>query len=308
MISYVSGVYLPHGDAKISIDDRSIMFGDSVFDIARTFGGEPFKLDQHLERLGRSMRYVELDADGLLPEIRQATHEVLARNAAEIAASGDVFVEQVITRGRVLAPGEGTGEPTVIVKLRPVYFAAFAPFYDSGVDLHVSLLTRSFAGPLDPRAKAANRLANTRAELKGERMRHLGKGHWTLIFNEDGSIAETNSANLCIVTDGRLMLPPSHEALGGISLDTLTELAQGLGIEVFERRLAVYDVLNADEAFITATSFSVLPVAAIDGIPLAGKRDVYDALLRGWMDLVDFDFVSQAREREGLATAATSRT
>lgn len=308
MISYVNGEYLPHEDAKISIDDRSIMFGDSVFDIARTFGGTPFKLEQHLERLRRSMRYVELDADGLFPEIREATEEVLARNVDEIEAVGDVFVEQVITRGSVLAPGQGSASPTVIVKLRPVYFAAFAPFYDTGVDLHVSLLTRSFAGPLDPRAKAANRLANARAELKGERMRPFGKGHWTLIFNDDGSIAETNSANLCIVTQGRLIMPPLNEALGGISLETLAEIADGLGIEVLERRLAVYDVINADEAFITATSFSVLPVTGIDGIPLVGKREVYDGLLRGWMELVDFDFVSQARERAGLTAAEPSRT
>ena len=305
MITYVNGEYVPHEEAKISVDDRGIIFGDSVFDIGRTFGGKPFKLEAHLERLRRSMRFVEMDADGLMREITEATYEVLARNADEIEEAGDVFVEQIVTRGPISRAGDDSSavRPTVIVKLRPVYFSSFASFYETGVDLHVSMLTLPFAGPLDPRLKAANRLANTRAELKGERMRRLGKGHWTLIFNADGSIAETHSANLCIVSGGRVVMQPLDEALGGISLETVAELAGAAGLDVVERRLRVYDVLNADETILTATSFSLLPVAGLDGIPLSDRREVYERLLHAWIDLVGFDFVGQGRERAGLTRA-----
>jgi branched-chain amino acid aminotransferase len=298
VITYVNGEYVPHEEAKISVDDRGIMFGDSVFDITRTFDGVVFRLDDHLERLRKSMRYVELDGDGLLPGIRKATEEVLGRNAEEIKAVGDVLVEQIVTRGGISPAGadSNAAEPTVIVKLRALYFSSFAQFYKTGIDLHVSLLTSPFAGPMDPRVKAANRLANTRAELKGERMRGQGKGHWTVIFNADGTIAETHYANLVIVSDGKLLVPPAREVLGGISLMTLTELARDLGIAVGERPLTSYDIINADEAILTATSFSLLPVVALDGIPLSNSRELYSQLQRAWIDLVGVDFVAQAED------------
>ena len=301
MITYVNGDYVPREEAKISVDDRGIIFGDSVFDIGRTFGGVPFKLDAHLERLRRSMRYVELDGDGLTPVIREATERLFELNEDAIEAVGDVYFDQIVTRGLIASPGDDANAagPTVIVKLRPVPFGSFARFYDSGVDLHASLLAGSFAGPMDPRVKAANRLANTRPELKGERMSHLGRGHWTVLLNPDGTISETHSANLVIVTDGRLTVPLRSHALGGISLETLCELAQGLGLPIEERPITTYDVINADETIITATSFSLLPVVGLDGIPLRDGREVFDKLLAAWKELVALDFVEQAQERAG---------
>ena len=156
---------------------------------------------------------------------------------------------------------------------------------------------------MDPRVKAANRLANTRPELKGERMSERGKGHWTVILNPDGSISETHSANLAIVSEGRLVVPPRHQALGGISLATMRELAGELGIPVDERPVTTYDIINADETFITATSFSILPVVGLDGIPLRDGREAYSRLQQAWKDLVGIDFVAQALERAGAPRA-----
>lgn len=298
MITYVGGKYVPHEDAKISVDDRAIMFGDSVFDITRTFGGVAFRLEEHLDRLLKSMRYVEMDGDALMPEIREATDEVLSRNTPEIADVGDVLVEQIVTRGAISAAGADSNAVAacVIVKLRALYFSSFAPFYRTGIDLHSSLLTSSFAGPMDPRVKGANRLANTRAELKGERMRSQGRGHWTVMFNSDGSVAETHSANLAIVSEGKLMVPPERDMLGGISLMTLIELAQSVGLEVERRKLTLYDIINADETMLTATSFALLPVSGLDGIKLRNGREAFSQIQRAWFDYVGLDFVTQAEE------------
>jgi branched-chain amino acid aminotransferase len=214
--------------------------------------------------LRRSMRYVELDGDGLLPEIREATQELFARNEEEIQSLGDVYFDQIVTRGTISAPGRDANavNPTVIVKLRQVPFPSFAAYYHTGVDLHSSLLTTSFAGPLDPRVKAANRLANTRPELKGERMRALGKGHWTIIFNPDGTVAETHAANLAIVVDGTIIVPPRYQALGGISLLTVGELAEQLGIPVRESPITLYDIINAAEMFSPACWAPGRPLSA----------------------------------------------
>jgi branched-chain amino acid aminotransferase len=300
VITYVNGEYVPRDQAVVSVDDRGLMFGDSVFDIGRTFGGAPFKLEAHLDRLRRSMRYVEMDGDGYIDEIRTATEEVLRRNADAIEDVGDVYYEQIVTRGSISPIGEDSNRnrPTIIVKLRPVPYAAFARYYERGIDLHSSLLTTSFAGPMDPRAKAANRLANTRAELKGERMRQLtDRGHWTVMFNADGTIAETHGANIALVVDGGLVIPPAHQMLGGISLETLCELAESLGMSVRERPISIYDIINADETILTATSFSLLPVNGLDGIKLSDPRIAYDKLADAWKQLVGIDFMEQALER-----------
>jgi branched-chain amino acid aminotransferase len=306
MITYLNGEYVDHEDAKISVDDRGIMFGDAVFDIARTFDGKPFRLEEHLQRLRRSMNYAEFDGDGLLEEFREASLEVLARSEAEVVEAGDVFVEQIVTRG-IANHGDdwAPSGPTRIVKLRKIPFSAFAPLYERGVDLQVSLLTLPYGGPVDPRVKSASRLANARADLKAERMRQAGAGYWCLMFNGDGSIAETNAANIALVANGWLVIPPREQALGGISQEALCELAESNGLEVKERRITFYDIADADEVFITATSFSLLRVVAVDGIPVGRSRSWFDRLLAAWIDLVAFDFVAQARERAGAALSDT---
>lgn len=307
MIAYVNGSYLLRSEAAISIEDRAIMVGESVFDILRTYNGQPLKLTEHLERLRRSLRYVEFDADPIIAEVEEATHGVLQQNAAAIRDEGDVLVRQIVTRGRIASPTDTrTPYPTIIVMAEGIDFADYAAFYERGVDLQVSLLTLPFGGPLDPRLKAGNRLANMRAHLKAGRMSSQGGGHWTVVFNADGSIAETNTANLFIVAEGQIVQPPRHEILGGISLKTTCDLAKSMGIEVVERKITLYDLINADETFITSTSFSILPVASIDGIRLMRKAVVGPRLLAAWIEHVHLDFVAQAVNRTKSMAPATA--
>jgi branched-chain amino acid aminotransferase len=140
--------------------------------------------------------------------------------------------------------------------------------------------------------------------LKGRRLAADDTGDatraWTVVFDEDGSIVEAHGANLAIVNGGELVRPPRWQALEGVSLETVCELARGLGLEVAERRINDYDVINADETFICSTSFGVLPVVGLDGIALSAPRRVYAEILRGWVDLAGFDFVAQARERAAV--------
>jgi branched-chain amino acid aminotransferase len=306
MITYVNGDYVPADDAKLSVFDRGFIYGDAVFDATRTFNGRPFKLDQHLARFSKSLRYVELDPEPIVAEIREAVGEVIDRSASEVREAGDVLIFWYATRGaahEVFLTASQEQNPTVIVLLQPISFSAFAPLYDSGVDLSVSLQTRHFTGANDPRLKSTNRLAAVRGELKGLRNSQAeGKNAtefraWTLVFTDDGFVSEAHAANICIVSDGQLVRPPRYEALEGVSLETVCELAQADGLEVAERRLRLYDLINAEETYISTSSFQVLPVAAIDGISLGHqRRDTYRRILRRWFDLVDCDFVEQAQE------------
>ena len=302
MITYINGEFLPEDEAKISVFDHGFMLGDGVYEIERTFGGAPFRLDDHLDRLRRSLRYVELDGDALVAPVREATLEVIARNKDEIRDAGDVWVHQIVTGGSGDLDLGAKAQPSIVVTLRPLQFDTFGPLYDGGgIDLEVSLLTRHFAGAMDHRVKATSRGAWTRAEHKTTRANQQdptpGQSTMTVIFNDDGSIAEAVVANLCIVEGDRLVRPPRYDALEGVSLKTLCEIAETLGMGVEERKLGLYDFINADASFVTATSFSLLPALSIDGIALDVDRDLYTKLLRGWIDLAGFDFVGQAQDR-----------
>ena len=307
MISYVNGEYVEENEARVSIFDRGFLIGDGVYDSARTFGGKIFKIDEHLDRLARSMRYIEIDADFYAEEIRQTTEEVVVRNMEAILSVGDAWVIQVVTRGLVEDAGETAFgfrdqasvpfRPTIVVMVRPLNFKAFGLLYRDGVDLGVSLLTRAMTGSVDPRVKSIGMLGYSRAERKAARMSDahaLGAKAWTVLFRDDGTLSEASGANLCVVVDGRIIRPPRHHALEGISLETLCQLGEAQGLTVEERPLTFYDLVNADETMITSTSFCVLPVVSIDGIPLRGGSRVYSKTLELWRELVNFDFVEQA--------------
>ena len=301
MVAYVNGSYVREEEARISIFDRGLVFGDGVFDTTRTFGGVPFRLGDHLARLGRSLRYIELESDRIVTCVHDAAIEVLRRNRREIATVGDVFVHMIVTRGGLsdsdYAPA-AHASPSVIVMLRRIDFAALARLYEEGVNLGVSLLTRPFSGAVDPRVKSLSRLAWVRADLSAVRASRETRPYWPLLFGSDGSIAEAKGANICLRMGRALVRPRADDALEGISLETLEELAKNLGYETREQRLTPYDLLNADETFLTSTSFSVVPVASVDGIRLR-RGGSFEELLQAWIKLVAFDFVKQARDIAG---------
>jgi branched-chain amino acid aminotransferase len=296
MYVYVNGEYVPEEEASVSVFDRGLQFGDGVFDTTRTFDGQPFRLEEHLRRLGRSLRYIELDGDSIIEEVREAANNVTSRNLDDIRAFGDGYVMMIVTRGPAAEMdfvARTPPEPTIIVMNKGMNFAAFAHLYERGADLGVSLLTSHFCGPVDARVKATSRGGYIRADLKMLR-NAPGSGEWALIFNPDGSIAEAKGANLLIYADGELIRPFSYEALEGVGIATACELAADLGVKTVERRVTAYDVLNADEVFLTASSFCILPVRSIDGIEVR-RGEFYSKLLEAFVDLAGMDFVKQAQ-------------
>jgi branched-chain amino acid aminotransferase len=318
VITYVRGEYVADTDAGISAYDRGFFCGDAVFDATRTFDGRPFRMEAHLERFRRSLRFIEIAPDPIIREVRDAVEGAVERSREEIAAVGDVLIFWYVTRGGAreafLLPGYQP-DPTVIVLLRPINFAAFATLYENGVDLSVSLTTRHFTGATDARVKSTNRLAAVRGELK-DRRQALAEGRrpaefraWTIMFSDDGFVAEAHAANLCIVSDGCLVRPPRYELLEGVTLETVCELAATLGLSVEERRLKLYDLINADETYICTSSFQLLPVAAIDAIGLTHQtRNVYRQLLELYKDYVEFDFVGQAQSIAARSMEQTKTT
>lgn len=314
-VHYVDGEYVNSEDAKISIFDRCVLMGDAVFDTTRTFRGKPFKVEEHLRRLEDSLRFVEIDPAAVIPQVRSAVAEVVHRNQAALGAVGDAWIMIIVSRGAMAEIGiAAVGDPTVLVCVKRFDLGGYADLYERGVDVGMSLMTRHFAGALDARVKSTNRLAMSRPELKSRRMAETiedGRGRgWDLVLTEQGSIAEATGANIVALEGNRIVHPPRHVALRGVSLTTLCELATSRGMAVEERELWLYDLITADAAYLTASSFCMLPIRAVDDIELRRRDDFFWEITSAWSDLVDLDYVSQAKEfaREQASDLVAARS
>lgn len=306
MLAYVNGEFVEDAHASVSVRDRGFMLGDAVFEVWRTYGGNPSSkmIEKNLARLTRGLRYMELDPEPVVAEVRATGEELLSRNAEELADTGDALVFTIVTRGFVdeIAGGQG-GAPTIVMFLNPIPDRGGAQagddLYGKGARLTTSLMYRDPFGAVDPRIKTTSRFAYARAERK---MSRAGARTWTLFCDNNGNQTEASGGNVFIVEDGTLVRPPRERVLGGINMTTFFELAQELGIPVQERTLTLYDYLNADEVILTTTSVGAVRVTEVDGIVLTPKSDVYDRVLQAFFEYVGYDFVTPVRERAGVLT------
>jgi branched-chain amino acid aminotransferase len=302
MLAYINGSFVSDDDARVSVRDRGFMLGDAVFEVWRTYAGRTCQamVDKNLARLSCGLRYMELDPDSIVETVRSASAELIVRNADQINRIGDVLVFTIVTRGFVdeLAGDSSGGRPTVTVFLNPIPDRGGAQagddLYGKGARLVTSLMYRDPFGAVDPRIKTTSRFAYARAERK---MSRAGPRTWVLFCDNDGNPTECSGANIFIVSNGVIERPPRERVLGGINMTTFLELAEKVGIPVVERKLTLFDYLNAEEVILTTTSVSAVRVTEIDGIPLEPRGAVYDRVMREWFEYVGVDFIKRVRER-----------
>jgi branched-chain amino acid aminotransferase len=297
MLVYVNGEYVDAAEARISVYDRGFMLGDGIFDTWRTYGGAECRrmVDKHLARVRRSVNFMEMDGAAIAAEIGEAATELVARNHDEILTVGDIWLVPVVSRGEGVEMGAEPDHPTRVIVCRPIFVAG--ELYEHGGHLITSTMVQNPFGAVDPRVKTISRLGYVRGERK---QRRAGPGNWVLFVDNNGFITEASGANLALIEGETIVKPPRWSTLGGISLDTFCELGRGLGYPIEERQLTLYDFLNADGAYLLATSVAVVPVADIDGIPVAREQTVGPAILKAWIEYVDFDFVAQAQAQPAV--------
>jgi branched-chain amino acid aminotransferase len=287
---YLNGRLTPESEAHLSIWDRGFTLGDAVFDTTRTFRHRPFRLQDHIGRLYRSLRYVYIDP-GLTPaELQRAAGQTLAANIPHIAPDDDAILTFRVSRG---APGAG---PTVLITCRPVDFERFAHLYQSGVKMWTPTVRAISPDVMDPRAKTQSRIVSALAEIQAAA---ACPGAWPLLCDSRGIIAESARANFLIVLDGVILTAKSGRVLAGVTATATTELAKELGYRVEERDLTAYDVWLANEAFITSTSICVLPVRGLNGRAINDgvvPGPITARLIQAWQQLTGVDFVAQARK------------
>jgi branched-chain amino acid aminotransferase len=290
-VVYMSGEIVPESEAKISIRDRGFVYGDAVFDTTRTFGGKIFKLQEHLERLFNSLKYMRLDPGMSQGQISDVTMQVLDANLPLLEEGDDYWVTQRFTRG--VPGGDGPMKPTVIIECTPLPFKVRAAYYRDGLPVITPSVKRTPPEAMSPRAKMHNYINTVLADLE---VKGQNPDAWAMMLDVNGNIAEGPGSNYFFVKDGVLMTPGEQYVLGGISRQTALELAQELSIETRETDIDMFDAYTADEAFVTSTSFCICPVSTINGTPIgeAGvPGPVTDRLQKAYSGLVGIDIVGQ---------------
>ena len=295
---YLNGQLVPESQATISINDSGFTLGDTVYEAARTFDGTLFKLDEHLQRLYRSLAYVRINP-GLSPaEMDRVVREVVERNRPVIG--NDFWVYIYISRGlyidniRHYMPATlEERPPTVVVAPKRLPFASFASGYKNGVHAVVPSTRHTPTQCLDPKLKTCSRMHLVLAEYEAKQ---VDVKAWSMILDINGNIAENKSGNVFVVKGGELFTPRTDSALAGVTRGTVIEIAGDLGIPVHETELQPYHAITADEAFFTSTGYCIMPIVKVNNIPLGDgvPGPIVRKLLAGWSRRVDFDIEAQA--------------
>lgn len=277
---YINGQILPQEEAKISVFDHGLLYGDGVFEGIRAYNGKIFTLDQHLDRLYNSATTIALRIPMTKAEMADAIKRTMEANNQT-----DSYIRLVVTRGvgkLGLDPNKcSTPQVIIITDTIELYPKAL---YEKGLDIVTVATIRNHFSALDPKIKSLNYLNNILAKIESIQ---AGAGE-ALMLNKDGYVAECAGDNIFIFKDNILLTPPASAGiLIGITRNVVMELATRMGIQVKEELMTRYDLYIADECFLTGTAAEIIPVVKIDGRTIgAGKpgRVTLD-LLKRYRDL-----------------------
>jgi branched-chain amino acid aminotransferase len=295
VIAYVDGKWTPAEDARISVLDHGLLYGDGVFEGIRVYAGRPFLLEEHLDRLEASARAIVLDLPAGRSEIA-----ALCVEAAERAGLDEGYLRLVVTRGTgALGVSPHTcPRASLIVIAAPL--TLYPPeCYRDGVRLVTSSLRRSAHDALPPQIKSLNYLTSVLASIEARRQ----GADEAVLLNAQGLIAECTADNLFLVSRGRVLTPAvASGALAGITRALVVQLLTAQGIECAEAALTPADAWTADELFLTGTGAEIVPVSEIDGRPLPAERPVTERVRAAFAVYVEASARAAAVEASAVST------
>ena len=262
---YLDGKFVDEADAKVSVFDHGLLYGDGVFEGMRSYSGRVFRLDAHIDRLWESAQAICLKIPLTKEAVAQAVNETLAANGLT-----DGYVRLLVTRGAGtlgLDPNR-TKDPQVIVIADTISLYP-REHYEKGLRIVTAATQRTQAAALSPRIKSLNYLNNIMAKLEGLQAGCVE----ALMLNHKGEVAECTGDNIFVVRKGLLLTPPPDAGiLEGITRGAVMELARSAGIDCREATLTRHDLYTAEECFLTGTAAEVIPVVEIDGRSIGTGR------------------------------------
>jgi branched-chain amino acid aminotransferase len=285
---YFNGNMVPETEAKVSIYDSALMFGDMVFEMTRSFGKKQFKLREHIDRLYVGLKILRIPLQMTPEQMERACYETIEANDQLFAADDEHRLMIDVSRGLLgIYQGiEGLHKgPNVIIADFPLRWtvATMGKLFDTGINAVITSQRAIPANLLDPKIKNRSRIFYLMANIEASQVE--GDNNWALLLDPDGFIAEGTGDNFFIIKNGVVITPEGRNILRGISRDyVLHELCPQLGISAVEKNIEPYDAYTADEAFMTGTPFCMLPVTALNGNSIGSGKvgDIFTRILNQW--------------------------
>jgi len=257
MIIYLDGRFVPEEEARVSVFDHGLLYGDGVFEGIRAYNGKIFRLDEHLARLYDSAKAIDLAIPLTKAEMTEVIKETLRRNSLR-----DAYIRPIVTRGKGdlgLDPLK-CAKPTVIA-IAVTWGAMYGDLYEKGLRAICVSVRRTPPESMPPNVKSLNYLNNILAKIEAN---HRGVDE-AIFFDTKGHVSEGSGDNIFVVKDGVIITPPTLNNLRGITRMVVLEIAASMGITLLERDLGYFDLYTADEVFVTGTAAEVAPIREIDG-------------------------------------------
>ncbi|MHC1626897.1 MAG: branched-chain-amino-acid transaminase [Methanoculleaceae archaeon] len=264
MLIYLNGRFVPEDEARVSVFDHGLLYGDGVFEGIRAYNGRIFRLGQHLDRLYDSAKTIDLTIPLTREEFAEVIKETVRKNDLR-----DAYIRPIVTRGvgtMGLDPRK-CPEPTVIC-IATEWGAMYGDLYEKGLCAVTVSIRRNAAESLPPNIKSLNYLNNILAKIEA----NYKGGDEAIIFDTNGYISEGSGDNLFVVKNGVMVTPPTLNNLRGITRAAVIELAEQHGIPVREQNIGYFDLYTADEVMVTGTAAEIAPITTIDGRKIGSGR------------------------------------
>ena len=257
MLIYIDGEFLPKAEAKVSVFDHGLLYGDGVFEGIRSYNGRVFKLDEHLERLYDSAKSIMLQIPIPIETMKERVLETLRLNHLT-----EAYIRLVVTRGVGDLGLDPDKCPTPSIIIIADKIALYPPkFYEEGLEIVTVSIRRNYAEAINPRIKSLNYLNNILAKIEGKQ----AGAEEVLMLNAEGYVVECSGDNIFWIKNEVLVTPPVHMGiLEGVTRNSVIDLAREAGMRVEERVFTRHDLYIADEIFLTGTAAEVIPVVKVD--------------------------------------------
>src|SRR6202171_3043242 len=262
---FIDGKFYSEANAKISVFDHGLLYGDGIFEGIRFYNGRVFRLEEHLERLWDSARSICLEIPIGRGEMTEALLETIRQNGLN-----EGYVRLVVTRG----VGNLGLNPTQCKRPSVIIIATTIALYskevcETGLTVVTCATRRTGTAALNPAVKSLNYLNNVMARIEA----NLAGADEALMLNDAGNVAECTADNVFIIKRGQIFTPPiSAGALSGITRSVVFEIAAELTVKITEADITRHDVFIADESFLTGTAAEIIPVIKADGRPIGNGK------------------------------------
>lgn len=299
-IAVLNGSFIPAAKLQIAADDLGFLQGVTVAERLRTFRGQLFCWDDHLQRLANSLHILGLELPVAAEQFRSIVDEVLDRNQFLLGEGDDFGIMVFVTPGRVTPGRPGRQTPTWAIEAYRLPFAQWVSWYDPGESLTETGIRQVPAVCWPPALKCRSRMHYYLADQLADRK---WPGSRAILLDQDGFVTEVSTANVILYRqDAGFVSPSLDKILPGVSLGVMSRLAGDLGLPFRHADLRLTDVATADEVLLCSTSPCVWSATRINGQPIGAGRPgpIWKRLIRAWSELVGVDIVGQALRSSAL--------